>query len=200
MTRTVPSGFLTALSQATVEPFYAVEMLFDDTDGTLYSSGSYQGNQALRLWTGIGDKVIGSKTYQGAGQLLTIDEAEESNDLSVKGATLTLTGIPTSLINTALATPYQNRQCNIYLGIDQQPDIIEIFSGSMDKMIIEDDPDKSTITMRVEHKLVALERPVVRRYTEESHKAISTTNSNDTFFTFLTDIQDKQISFGRPPK
>lgn len=200
MTRTVPSGFLTALSQSTVEPFYAVELLFDDTNGTLYSSGSYQGNQALRLWTGMGDKVIATKTYQGAGQLLTIDEAEESNDLSVKGATLTLSGIPTSLINTALSTPYQNRQCKIYLGLQGQSDVIEIFSGSMDKMTIEDDPDKSIITMRVEHKLVDLERPAVKRYTEESHKAISSANSNDTFFSFLTDIQDKQISFGRPPQ
>jgi hypothetical protein len=148
----------------------------------------------------MGDKVIATKTYQGAGQLLTIDEAEESNDLSVKGATLTLSGIPTSLINTALSTPYQNRQCKIYLGLQGQSDVIEIFSGSMDKMTIEDDPDKSIITMRVEHKLVDLERPAVKRYTEESHKAISSANSNDTFFSFLTDIQDKQISFGRPPQ
>ena len=137
MTRTVPSSFLTALAQSQVEPFYAVELLFDDTDGTLYSSGSYLGNQALRLWTGIGDKVIATKTYQGAGQLLKIDEAEESNDLSVKGAVLSLTGVPTSLINTALATPYQNRQCKIYLGIEGDSNIIELFSGSMDKMIIE---------------------------------------------------------------
>jgi len=67
----------------------------------------------------------------------------------------------------------------------------------MDKMVIEDGPESSTISLQVEHKLVALERAAVQRYTEQSHKAIDSGNSSDTFFSFIADIQDKPIIFGK---
>jgi len=184
MSRTVPAAFLTALGQGTIEPFYAVDFLFDSP------------NQ-LYLWTGLGDKVIGSNTYAGVGELLTISETSESNDLTVSGLTISLSGAKASLVSLALQEPYQNRKCRLLFGLNGQSDVIELFSGRMDKMAIEDGPDSSVITLAVEHKLVALERPVVQRYTDESHKAISSDNSSDTFYSFLADIQDKPVTFGR---
>lgn len=199
MSKTVPAYFATALTSDAVEPFYAVEFFFDDDDGTLYTSGSYLGENTLRLWTGVGDKVMfTNKTFTGAGDLLSISETEETNDLTVRGMNIVLTGVSTDLVNKALAEPYQNRKCVVHLGLTSSGDPVEIFSGNMDVMTIEDSPEASQITLSVEHKLVDLERSVVRRYTEESHKALDTNNANDTFFEFLTDIQDKQISFGKP--
>lgn len=184
MSRTVPAPFLTALGNGTVEPFFAVDLLFDSP------------NQ-LYLWTGIGNKTIGSNTYVGTGSLLTISESQETNDLTVNGIALTLSGVTTNLVSLALQEPYQNRQCKVYLGLEGQSNLIEIFSGRMDKMVIEDGPESSTISLQVEHKLVALERAAVQRYTEQSHKAIDSGNSSDTFFSFIADIQDKPITFGK---
>jgi len=49
MSRTVPASLLTALSQPEVQPFYAVEALFDDDDDTRYDQGGYSGENAIRL-------------------------------------------------------------------------------------------------------------------------------------------------------
>jgi hypothetical protein len=67
MSRTVPAALLTALAQPEVQPFYAVELLFD--------SG------AVRLWTGYGDRTINSQTYVAAGTLLNIQGLGEVADL-----------------------------------------------------------------------------------------------------------------------
>lgn len=184
MSRTVPSSFLTKLSGSTLEPFYAVDLEFDSPN-------------ALYLWTGLGDKTIGGNTYTGAGSLLTVSDAEETNDLTVNGITLTLSGVTSDLVSKALAEPYQNRVCKVHFGVEGDSNLIEVFSGTMDTMVIEDGPETATISLAVEHKLVALERPVVQRYTEESHKAISTANSSDTFFSFLADLQDKTVTWGK---
>lgn len=180
MARTVPSAILTALLQPTVQPFYAVELLFDTAP--------------LRIWTGYGERVIGGQTYTGAGGLLSIGGLEESGDLSAKGVTLTLSGISSSIVSLALNEPYQGRSCRILFGVVNVNDSVELFSGLMDVMTIEDSGETSTITLTVESKLVALERPVVRRYTHESQQALY---PGDTFFSFVTDLQDKEIVWGR---
>ena len=58
MSRTVPAALLTALAQPEVQPFYAVELLFD--------SGP------VRLWTGYGNRSVAGNSYIAAGTLLNI--------------------------------------------------------------------------------------------------------------------------------
>lgn len=179
MSRTVPSSILTALSQPEVQPFYAVEFQFD--------SGT------IRFWTGFGERTIYGDTYTGTGNLLTIGGLEEVADMSAKSATLTMSGIPSELVSLALQEPYQNRQCRILFGVTNSSDIVEVFSGYMDTMQIEDAADASTITLTVESKWVKLDRPNVRRYTSESQKSRYAT---DTFFDWVADLQDKEIVWG----
>lgn len=180
MSRAIPSGLLVALAQPNVEPFYAIECLFDD--------------DPLRLWTGYGDRVIGGQTYTGGGSLLTIGGLEEIADLSAKKADITLSGIASSLITAVFATPYQGRKVRILFGVRDVSDYIEVFTGFADQMTIRDSGETSDITLSVESKLVDLERPRVRRYTQESHASRYPT---DTFFSFVADLQDKEIIFGR---
>ena len=96
MSRTINSGLLTALTGDLVEPYYAVELFFD--------------NGTLRFWTGIGDRTIDSNTYTGTGSLLSVGPSEEVSDLSAKSMSLTLTGLDSSIISLALQEPYQRRQ------------------------------------------------------------------------------------------
>lgn len=193
MSRTVPAALLTALSQSEVQPFYAVEALFDDNDDTRYDEGGYLGQNAIRLWTGYGDKTIGVDTYTGSGNVLAISGLEEANDLSAKNITITLNGIDSSLVSLALSEPYQRRLCRVYFGTDDTT-AIEVFSGFINTMTIEDSGETSTISMTVESKLVALERASNRRYTHENHVA---RHSGDTFFSFVADMQDKEVVWGR---
>jgi len=193
MSRTVPASLLTALSQPEVQPFYAVELLFDDSDDTRYDEGGYSGENAIRLWTGYGDKTVNAETYTGSGNLLAISGLEEANDLSAKNITLTLTGIASSIVSLALSEPYQRRLCRVYFGTDDTT-AIEVFSGFMNTMSIEDSGETSTITLTVESKLVRLEKASNRRYTHENHVS---RHAGDTFFSYVADLQDKDVVWGR---
>ena len=193
MSRTVPASLLTALAQPEVQPFYAVELLFDDSDDTRYDEGGYSGENAIRLWTGFGDKTVNVETYTGSGNLLGISGLEEANDLSAKNITLTLTGIASSIVSLALSEPYQRRLCRVYFGTDDTT-AIEVFSGFMNTMSIEDSGETSTITLTVESKLVRLEKASNRRYTHENHVS---RHAGDTFFSYVADLQDRDVVWGR---
>jgi hypothetical protein len=180
MTRSTPASLLTALSQPEVQPFYAVEMDFDTAP--------------VRFWTGYGDRTISGETYLGSGNLLSISGLDEVNDLSAKSITLQLSGMPTSLVSLALQEPYQNRECKVYFGTTDTSAPIEVFSGLMNVMTIEDSGETSVISLTVESKLIRLEKASNWRYTEGSHKA---RYSSDTFFNYVSDLQDKTLVWGR---
>lgn len=180
MSRTVPAALLSALAQSEVQPFYAVEMLFD--------SGP------VRIWTGYGNRTIDGNTYVGGGSLLNIEGLGEVADLSAKSITVSLSGVAVALVSLALQEPYQRRQCRVLFGAVDVDDFVEVFSGQLNTMQIEDSGEASTISVLVDSKLVELERASNRRYTSESQKARF---AGDTFFDYVSAIQDAEIVWGR---
>ena len=197
MSRTIDSGLLAALTGNSVEPFYAVELLFDvkttiDVDGNPIDLGP------MRMWTGLGTRTINvrgtDQVFAGTGALLNIAAAEEVADLSAKAMTISLSGIDTNLISLALQEPYQRRKARVYMGEKNVASVVEIFSGQMDTMQITDEPEASTVVLTIESKLVELERSRNWRYTDESHKS---RHSGDTFFSYIQSIQDQQVAWGR---
>jgi len=193
--RTIDSTLLNALYDGgdptgdvkDIEPYYAVELQFEGA--------------TLRLWTGIGDRTINSNTYTGTGNLLEIQGLEETGDLTAVGTNLTLSGLDSSIVTYALTNDYQGRLCRIYWGVLGVSAVVEVFSGFMDKMTILDDGGTSSISMSVESRLITLERPNVRRYTDQSHQSTIATegysSSDDTFFKWVARLADKQIPWGR---
>lgn len=180
MSRTVPAALLTALGQSEIQPYLAVEFLFD--------SGP------LRLWTGYGDKTVAGNTYTGGGTLLSIDGLGEVSDLSAKSITITLSGMPAAVISAAIQEPYQRRKCRVYLGEISVSDVVEIFSGSLNNMNIQDSAQDGEVSVVVDSKLVELERSSGRRYTSENQKS---RYPSDTFFDYVSSIQDADIVWGR---
>jgi hypothetical protein len=207
MSRDLSDNTIDNISQDVVYPFFATELRFD-------------GDNTLRLWTGQGTLVLEDGTsWVGTGNLLNISAIEETSELAVKGATLTLSGVPSEVLSLALSEPYQGRVCNIYFGTFSQGSILqesssyillqdgsrinlettdkdfsEIFSGYMDQMNIEESGETSTIQLLVENKLVDLERARVARFTSGYQKSIY---AGDLGLDFVEDLQDKQISWGR---
>ena len=159
-----------------VDLFVAVELMFD--------SG------ALRIWSGIGDKSIGGQTYTGTGSLLSVGGIEESDGLSAPGASISLSGVDSSLVSLAIQEPYQNRDCRILLG--SEDDFFEIFSGFMDVMIIEDNGETCIVNLTVESRLIILDRKVPLRYTQETQNSLY---PGDTFFSTVASLQDKKVDW-----
>ena len=206
MSRDLSTATIDSISDDVVYPFFAVELQFD-------------GNP-IRMWTGQGKLVLPDETeWFGLGQLLDISSIEETSEMAVKGATISLSGIPSNLLSLALSEPYQGRVAKIYFGTLSSGNILlesgsyillqdgsrievetgerglnELFSGYMDQMNIEEGGDTSTIQMNVENKLIDLERARVARYTSGYQKSIYPL---DLGMDFIEDLQDKKIPWGR---
>lgn len=103
-TRGLPNELAQPMQLVEKRPFWAVEFLFDSPN-------------ELRLWSGLGDFVYDGETYTGAGHLLQISEMQETSDISARGASMSLSGIPSSLISLALDEPYQGRTVKVKIGL-----------------------------------------------------------------------------------
>ena len=222
MSRTLSAGVSQNIEEDVIYPFFAVELLFDDGTFDAVDGNTY--NRILRLWTGFGDLVYGGVTYYGTGNLLDVSAVEETVEMAVRGATLTLSGAPSDVVSLALSQPYQGREAKIYFGLfekgaletqastDAEPYYIlkqdggkiildsgattltEIFTGYMDQMNIEEGPESSTIVLQVENKLIDLERPRIGRFTSEYQKSFY---PEDKGFDFVESLQDLKLNWGR---
>jgi hypothetical protein len=168
-----------------ISPFYAVDLNFHN--GTTNTAAP------VYLWTGIGDLSVNSNVYQGAGDLMAIDGLEEAAMLSAQGMSLTFSGINDEMIIKALTHEYSHRVAKVYFGSQGISELTEVFSGYMDTMVIDDSSESSTIKITLENRLIDLDRINPVRYTQESH---STFHSDDTFFSYVSDMQDKQVEWG----
>ncbi len=181
MSRDITSTVSNALDDDVIKPFFAVDIGFDDNP--------------LYVWNGYGDLTIGSKTYLGAGQLLNISSVEETTEMEAKGATITMSGIPSSFLSSALTEAYQGRECKIYFGVTSTPsDYVEVFAGELDQMNIVEASDTATIEVKAENVLVKLETPVIRRFTDQDQQSRF---SGDLGLEYVADLQDKEIFWGR---
>jgi hypothetical protein len=206
--RDITTGIATALEASEIQPFFGVQLFLD--------------SENLYFWTGLGDLTTGGITYAGTGQFLAISEMEETAEIAARGATITLSGIPSNLISLALTEPYQGRKCKIMFGAidanriylkaedgtyilredsgriditegDVTP-VVELFTGYIDQMNIDEGPDTSTIVLAIESRLIDLERERIFRYTDQNQKARF---PNDKGLEFVEDLQDKQFNWGR---
>jgi hypothetical protein len=207
MSRDLSTALSGSLEDNVVYPFFAIDLEFDSPN-------------TLRLWTGYGTLVYEGVSYFGTGELLGISSVEETVEMAAKGATLTLSGVPSEVISLALQEPYQGRVCKINFGMfatdnllqedatsyillqdgakialeSQQTSLTEVFTGYMNQMNIEEGPDTSTIQLTVENKLVDLERPRVARYTSAYQKDKF---NGDLGLDFVESLQDQKLTWGR---
>ena len=139
-----------------------------------------------------------SNTFTGLGDLMNVSPISESDQVEAIGASLSLTGIKSSLISAALSANYTNRNASIYLGLFDTSksviaDVYTLFKGKMDIMKIDEGAETATITLNVESRLIAFDRPKERRFTHEDQQERF---SGDLGLEFVPDLQDKEIIWG----
>ena len=185
MSRDVTSSVNTIFQSQSVSPFLAIDLDFDG------------GN--FLAWTGYGNLTFGGTTYVGAGDFLSVSPVKESSEVQANGIDITLSGVPSDLISSALSETYQGRSCKLHLGVlDSSNAVVSdpyvLFSGRMDLMSIDDSGETANINITVESRLIDLDRTRERRYTSEDQKIDF---PNDKGLEFITDLQDKEIVWGR---
>lgn len=178
MSKTVPADF----TASEVQLFLAVKLEFDSGD--------------VLLWNGYGDAIIGGETYIGAGDLIEISDVEETGEVAARGISIALNGLDTGLVATALAENYQNRPVTLLFGAIQSGvfSSTTLFKGRMDVMTINESADTASIQLTAENRLIDLSRPRSYRYTSEDQKIYY---PNDKGLDYVSDLQDKQLFWGR---
>lgn len=188
-TRGIDSSLIAAFSSGLVRPFFALTLEF--AGGT------------ARYWSGVGDKVINSETYLGAGDIIAFAPQSESAELEANGVNITINGIDSTNIALALTDQYQGRAVTILLGILAEDQSVTatytLFKGLMDTMTISDDGNYSNISIMCENILIGMNRNKVQRYTPSDHEAVVAARgeSIDKGFRFVPSLQDKSIRWGR---
>ena len=104
-----------------------------------------------------------------------------------------------TVLNLALTENYQNRKIIILVGFldggsNEVKGVMNMFTGRMISMNINDSSTASTIVINAENRLIDMRRPSKLRYTSESQKFISST---DTSFNRVMQMMDKEIVWGR---
>ena len=185
MSRSLTSAMQSAVTADLVRPIILVQCAFDS------------GN--LNLWNGVGNLTVSSVDYVGAGTLLAIGEIAETSELQANGITVTLSGITDPLLAKARDEDYQGRELKVLLGaMDASNGVIStpvnVFSGFMDTMVINDSSETATIQIAVENRLIGFERTRVRRYTAEDQLIDF---PSDKGLEFVADMDEKEIVWGR---
>jgi len=186
MTRSIGTDFQAQLDSSTLQPFFAVSVGFDDP---------------IRIWTGYNEIFFDGHTYFPSGNLLSISPVDESADIRANGLRLSLSGLDNSIISEALTEDSQGKVVKIFFGVltttDNETVVVDspyqTFEGFIDTMTIGEDEDKTIVTITVENKLIILERPIARRYTDQDQKEFF---AGDKGLEFVDSLQDKSITWG----
>jgi hypothetical protein len=184
MSRGLSSAFKTAAAAGHVRP--ALLGYFNFSGG------------AVRLWTGIGDLSWGGNTYTGAGDLVTVEPVQETNEVRANGLSFRLNGMPSAMVTRILAENYRGRACTLWLALFDASgaiiaDPLMLFSGRMDQCLLNDPGDSCTITVTAESRLVDLQRPRERRRTDEDQQNLF---SGDLGLEFVVGLQDRELLWG----
>jgi hypothetical protein len=178
------NAMLVASQADVVSPIYFVKLEFDSADVNFHSS--------------LGDITWGGETWTGAGQMGTISGIEENSDLARTPISLTLSGLPNTLLSAFLNEKYQGRRATVYLGylaLDTNvlvEDPVVIYRGMMDKPATRRDAEFS-ITLTVESRFAQWDRAKVRRYTNEDQRS---RYPDDTGFLGSENDAGKKIIWG----
>lgn len=181
MGRDLTVAMQSAVAQGTVRP-----VLFYEGE---FSAGT------VRLWTGVGTVTWNGESWLGAGELLDVSPIEVSGDVRASGMSVSLSGMPGSLISVVLAQAQQGLAGRVYVGLmDSAGAVIAdphlAFSGRLDVPIIDDAGDRCTITISYEGRLIDLQRARERRYTDEDQRIEF---PHDRGFEFIPSLQDAAI-------
>ena len=185
MARNLTAAQIAEITAQNMRPALFIQALF--TSGYIY------------VWSGIGTISWNGQTWTGVGSLGAISPIPETSDLTAAGLKLSLSGIPASLITSALGEVRQGAPVFIYQGfltpsggVVANPN--NAWSGRMDTCEIAEGGDTATIAITAESRLLDLNRSRERRYTKQD-QAIDF--PGDTGFDFVPSLQELSIVWGR---
>lgn len=154
----------------------------------------------VRLHTRIGTVTWGGNSWLGVGKLGDISDIDEDAMLRPSGVTVTLTGVDSDLITSAMTEKYHGRAIAVYEGflntstmaLVADPEIK--FSGLMDYMSITLGEGTGSISIQAEGELARWQRHNNSLYTHESQQALY---SGDRGFDQIPYTMNRKIDWSK---
>ena len=185
MSRNLPAAFSAALSDPNVAPI----LLFEGE----FASG------VVRLWTGDGALEWDGRVWTGGGNLIGVSPMEEVSGVVASGASVSLSGVPSELVQIAIEEARQGLPGRAWFGLLTPEgaviaDPAQMFVGRLDVPEIAADGETVTIKISYENRLIDMDRAREFRYTDQSQRAMF---PNDAGFNFVTSLQEAELVWGR---
>lgn len=173
--KTINTDVYNAMTGSMLQPAMLIDLMLDEP---------------LYLWTGVGDLEYESETYKGTGAFGTISTSDTDSSLSANGISLTLSGVPTDVLQFALSPNYRNKKVivNIVL-FDNNGTLIggnRFYVGRIDVVNISKSGEENIITVNVENHLINFSRPLIRRYNQEDQHLF--VDNTDIGFEYISKI------------
>lgn len=132
----------------------------------------------VRLHTRTGTFSYGGNDYLGVGKFGGIGEVEEDAELRPAGLTLTLSGVDSALVTTAITEKCHGRDVAVYKGflntstmaLIADPEVA--FRGLIDFLQVDLGQNSGSIIVQCENELARWQRHSNTLYTSESQKAV----------------------------
>ncbi|MFQ5535663.1 MAG: hypothetical protein ACE5EM_12675 [Sphingomonadales bacterium] len=159
----------------------------------------------VRVWSGMGPIMAAmpdraAATWDGVGDLGSIDAISESADRTQHGVQLTLSGIDPDLLTTALEENYQGRAADIWIAfLDASHQVIgepvSVFGGIMDVMSTIDGDETGLLSLTCESREALLGRSSESLLTDQEQQRL---HPGDNGLNFVMELQNKEILWGMP--
>ena len=181
-----------------LSPDFAAALAERDLWPVIFFEGQFASGP-VRLWSGLGEIGWAGESWLGAGALLGLGSIEETSEVVAGGTSVSLSGIPPSLVQMAIAEARQGLPGRVWLGLLTPEgaiiaDPVLAFAGRLDVPEITDDAEACRITISYESRLIDLNTPRSWRYTHESQQAL---HPGDLGFEYVSAIQDREVTWGR---
>lgn len=187
----VDSATLAALSDAKVRLALFLEL---ELDGAVFVRYCTAGTNLQWQPPSAGSPVA----WQGMGSLMAIDPVREAGGLEVIGWMVTLSGVPSDLLSLAAAEDVVGRRATAWIAVYDEAGAIvgspfKRFEGRINDMPIEDEPKDSKVRLRIESRLIAMQRAPNSYWTQaDQRKRYST----DDGFRFTEITAARTLRFG----
>lgn len=210
--RDLPQEIINASAEAVVRPFFAVDLEFDSPNALNFWNGIGDLTISGTTYTGAGellniseiressDIAANGATFTLSGIpsdliSLALDEPYQGRVARVWLGMIDyrLTEPSFLLINATDYLLLNTDGSRLSIRANQPQVFFELFTGYMDQMNIEEEPETATISLSVENKLIDLNRPRVRRYTDNNQQG---RYPGDLAFEFVNRIQDEELTWG----
>jgi hypothetical protein len=154
-------------------------------------------SQTVHCWSGPCPVAWNGNTYTGTGSFGKIGTIAGGTTVSASGTSIALSGIDPVLMGECLADIQLGAPVTLWLAcFDQNLNVLgtpyALFVGTVDQPVLDISLEELAITLKLENRLVNLQRATLRRYTANDQNLYYPT---DCAFNWVEILSDQALLF-----